>query len=71
MSIERASQPAGGHRPPSNARSNGVDDRLPAEPDNGTAPADAPPRAREIGGPKGLEPTRYGDWEKAGRCIDF
>jgi hypothetical protein len=18
-----------------------------------------------------LEPTRYGDWEKAGRCIDF
>ena len=27
--------------------------------------------AREIGGPKGLEPTRYGDWEKAGRCIDF
>jgi len=26
---------------------------------------------REIGGPKGLEPTRYGDWEKAGRCYDF
>lgn len=26
---------------------------------------------REIGGPKGLEPTRYGDWEKKGRCIDF
>ena len=25
----------------------------------------------EIGGPKGLEPTRYGDWEKAGRCVDF
>ena len=25
----------------------------------------------EIGGPKGLEPTRYGDWEKAGRCTDF
>ena len=25
----------------------------------------------EIGGPKGLEPTRYGDWERAGRCIDF
>ena len=22
-------------------------------------------------GPKGLEPTRYGDWEKNGRCIDF
>jgi hypothetical protein len=26
---------------------------------------------KEIGGPKGLEPTRYGDWERAGRCIDF
>ncbi|MDH3337893.1 MAG: DUF1674 domain-containing protein [Gammaproteobacteria bacterium] len=25
----------------------------------------------EIGGRKGLDPTRYGDWEKAGRCIDF
>jgi hypothetical protein len=23
-------------------------------------------RAKEIGGPKGLEPTRYGDWERAG-----
>ncbi|MCC8994311.1 MAG: DUF1674 domain-containing protein, partial [Candidatus Contendobacter sp.] len=26
---------------------------------------------KEYGGPKGPEPTRYGDWEKAGRCIDF
>ena len=25
----------------------------------------------EVGGPKGLEPTRYGDWERAGRCVDF
>ncbi len=25
----------------------------------------------EYGGPKGKEPTRYGDWEKNGRCIDF
>jgi len=25
----------------------------------------------EIGGPKGAEPTRFGDWERAGRCIDF
>jgi hypothetical protein len=28
-------------------------------------------RPREIGGRGGLDPTRYGDWEKAGRCIDF
>ena len=26
---------------------------------------------KEKGGPNGLEPTRYGDWEKAGRCSDF
>lgn len=26
---------------------------------------------KEIGGPPGPEPTRYGDWEKKGRCIDF
>jgi hypothetical protein len=26
---------------------------------------------REIGGREGPEPTRYGDWEKNGRCIDF
>jgi hypothetical protein len=31
----------------------------------------ASPRPREIGGPTGPEPTRFGDWEKKGRCIDF
>ena len=25
----------------------------------------------ETGGPKGLEPTRYNDWEQKGRCTDF
>jgi hypothetical protein len=30
---------------------------------------DNPPR--EIGGREGPEPTRFGDWEKNGRCIDF
>ena len=34
-------------------------------------PPDPPPRPREIGGPKGPDPTRYGDWEIGGRCIDF
>jgi hypothetical protein len=34
---------------------------------------DAPEKARrpEIGGPEGPEPTRYGDWERNGRCTDF
>jgi hypothetical protein len=36
------------------------------------APSAPPPaRPKETGGPKGLEPTRYGDWEVKGRCIDF
>jgi hypothetical protein len=35
------------------------------EPSSGTA------AKREIGGRPGPEPTRYGDWEKNGRCIDF
>ena len=37
------------------------------------APSDAggAPREPETGGPKGPEPTRYGDWERKGRCIDF
>ncbi|WP_439655176.1 DUF1674 domain-containing protein [Thermomonas alba] len=33
-------------------------------------PAERPDRI-EIGGRGGLDPTRYGDWEKNGRCIDF
>ena len=33
----------------------------------------SPPVAEplEIDGPQGPEPTRFGDWEKNGRCIDF
>ena len=37
------------------------------------APADVETASfqAETGGPKGPEPTRYGDWERKGRCIDF
>lgn len=28
-------------------------------------------RPKELGGPKGPEPTRFGDWERDGRCVDF
>ncbi len=28
-------------------------------------------KLKEIGGPKGPEPTRYGDWERNGICYDF
>jgi len=49
--------------PPADAKSRAIPD----------ATADAVPaeRRREIGGPSGPEPTRFGDWERKGRCIDF
>ncbi|TRY98291.1 hypothetical protein DNTS_034051 [Danionella cerebrum] len=34
-------------------------------------PDDVNPETKEQGGPRGPEPTRYGDWERKGRCIDF
>lgn len=43
--------------------------------DSGSGPVSKPESAiepaLEIGGRDGPEPTRYGDWEKNGRCIDF
>ena len=41
------------------------------ENDNPMKPTDNKSMPKETGGPKGLEPTRYGDWEKSGRCSDF
>jgi len=35
------------------------------------SPAAKDGRPREIDGPKGPEPTRYGDWEKKGIASDF
>jgi hypothetical protein len=35
------------------------------------ARAAAEPMAEEQGGPPGLEPTRYGDWERKGIAVDF
>ncbi|MBU6378047.1 MAG: DUF1674 domain-containing protein [Gammaproteobacteria bacterium] len=55
--------PQGVGRPASVAAS------APENPPSVTASESAPPA--EIGGPKGPEPTRFGDWEKNGRCIDF
>ena len=56
--------------------------QAPAKPSSSAPGADAPSapakkkkvKARNIpetGGPKGPEPTRYGDWERKGRCVDF
>jgi hypothetical protein len=42
-------------------------------PEQGEKPVAAAPAAepREVGGREGPEPTRFGDWELRGRCIDF
>ena len=58
---------------------------IPSMPDDPAEPQTTPPKAEpqvppkpaakeqpvEIGGRKGPEPTRYGDWEVNGRCTDF
>ena len=35
------------------------------------AAAEAEAAAPEVGGRKGPEPTRYGDWERNGIAVDF
>jgi hypothetical protein len=59
------------------AESTATPDPAPAAGQEPTPPADqqakppATPPEPEFGGPPGPEPTRYGDWERGGRCIDF
>ena len=45
-------------------------DQSPAD-DRSSTPAKFESRPKEIGGRDGPDPTRFGDWEKNGRCIDF
>lgn len=47
---------------------------VPPRADDQSQPSQAPKESKkpkEIGGPPGPEPTRFGDWERKGRCIDF
>ena len=53
-------------------------DRIRAAAERALAEAEArragnpePERPKELGGRKGPEPTRYGDWEKGGLAVDF
>ncbi len=41
------------------------------KPDAAKAEVEDQNRPKESGGRNGPDPTRYGDWEKNGRCIDF
>ena len=68
-------KPAKGAKAPSEADAQPAP-KAAAEPpqDAATATNDAgekPAQPEERGGPKGLEPTRYGDWERKGICYDF
>jgi hypothetical protein len=56
------------------------DDSLPSKPLSDAQPSIEKPSIEklptdlhraEIGGREGPEPTRFGDWELRGRCIDF
>jgi len=48
------------------------DDKDKATEKPGTEPS-LPPGGKptEVGGRKGPDPSRFGDWEKDGRCVDF
>jgi hypothetical protein len=46
------------------------EDSLPSNPPDDVQPDGAKPPT-EVGGREGPEPTRFGDWELRGRCIDF
>jgi len=42
-----------------------------APPTPATERPESAQQPKESGGPRGPEPTRFGDWERKGRCIDF
>ena len=47
-------------------------DKTTAKPDSAPLkPEKAPDKIEEVGGRKGLDPTRYNDWEIGGKCVDF
>ncbi|MBS0591561.1 MAG: DUF1674 domain-containing protein [Proteobacteria bacterium] len=48
-----------------------VRDATGVTPSSAHLPPEPESAGKEIGGRGGLEPTRYGDWEKNGRCVDF
>ena len=56
--------PANDARVPADDASGGSDPTAATDTDANTLPP-------ELGGQKGPEPTRYGDWENKGRCTDF
>lgn len=77
--MSQSALPGIGNLPPQSGRKTAADSvshnasELTAATVNGLLLAvhEADKKTSEIGGRGGLEPTRFGDWEKNGRCIDF
>jgi len=69
----RLGLPFAPHCTMSNPKSPSSEPATPSTKGSGTGvPEPSAPPAGEVGGREsGLDPTRYGDWEKNGRCIDF
>jgi hypothetical protein len=74
------SQPAAAERKPAGKQPDAQDlDRAaqrkataqPPKTGGDTAGNDKAGTPKEVGGPDGPEPTRYGDWERGGICYDF
>jgi len=64
--------PAADGTPPNAAPQCGTDGLIAVPPAPEAAPEAIPETVPEIGGRRdGTDPTRFGDWEKGGRCIDF
>ncbi len=58
-------------RPPRRETPTGTTERPKDASDQDRRPGRKIPPVAETGGQRGPEPTRYGDWEKDGRCTDF
>lgn len=54
-----------------NTLSETTSEPVPSEPKVPASNTSQPIDLTEINGPKGPEPTRFGDWERKGRCVDF
>jgi hypothetical protein len=52
-------------------QSQALEPKTPAPKQGAEAAKSEPAKPKEIGGPCGPEPTRYGDWERNGICSDF
>lgn len=66
--VERV--PAGQRTTPPKPAQNAAAPKSDAAATSGTEKAEDG-KVKELGGPKGPEPTRFGDWERDGRCVDF